>query len=90
MSSGESAWYERQATISKLLTYGAILILLASLASTVTLTYIYRADFEHPNLMIILSIGGMAIGGTFVAAVLAAFSAIIDLLIVHAEALRNR
>lgn len=85
-----TAWYDRQATISKLLTYGAILILLASLAAAATLAWVFRQAFEVADLKTIMAIGGMAIGGTFVAAVLAAFSAIIDLLIVHAEALRSK
>ena len=83
-------WYDTQAFIAKLLMYGAILILLASLASTALLSYHFRDLLEQPDLNVILKIGGMAIGGVFVSAILAAFSAIIDLLIVHAEALRTQ
>jgi hypothetical protein len=83
-------WYDTQAFIAKLLMYGAILILLASLGTTAVLSYHFRDLLEKPDLDAILKIGGMAIGGVFVAALLAAFSAIIDLLIVNAEALRTQ
>jgi len=83
-------WYDTQAFIAKLLTYGAILILLASLATTAILAYQHREPIEKGDLDAILKIGGMAIGGVFVAAILAAFAAIIDLLIVNAEALRTQ
>jgi hypothetical protein len=83
-------WYDRQATISKLLTYGAILILLASLATTAVLTFHHRDKIECWDLAVTLQLGAMALGGVFVAAVLAALSAVIDLMIVHAEALRTQ
>lgn len=82
-------WYDRQATISKLLTYGAILILVASLSTTALLAYHHRVKIEEWDLPTIMPIGGLALGGVFVAAILAALSAIIDLMIVHAEALRT-
>jgi hypothetical protein len=83
-------WYDLQATISKLLIYGAILILLAALVTTGILAFHFRADLEVPNLDIIMKLGGMALGGMFAAGILAAFAAIIDLLIVNAEALRSQ
>ncbi len=83
-------WYDLQATISKLLIYGAILILLASLITTAMLAFHFRSDLEVPNLDIIMKLGALALGGTFAAGILAAFAAIIDLLIVNAEALRSQ
>jgi hypothetical protein len=84
MSTNET-WYDRQATISKLLTYASILILLVSLATAATIAYNY-ALHELPTVAVVST---LAVGGTFIAALLIGISAIIDLMIVHAEALHD-
>ena len=86
MSTNET-WYDRQATISKLLTYASIVILLVSLASAATIAYHYRALLTELNTVIV--VGTLAVGGTFISTLLVGLSAIIDLMIVHAEALHD-
>lgn len=74
----ETSWYDRQALISKLLTYAAMLVLLASLGLGG-----YEVYAQNVSSGMYLAIAGVA-----AAAIITGFSAIIDLLIVNAEALR--
>ncbi|HEY4329322.1 MAG TPA: hypothetical protein VGN88_06275 [Phycisphaerae bacterium] len=91
-------WYDRQANISKMITYSALLVLLGSMGwaaysgwetyaqSTSTVVNMDWKD-QHPDYhMAMLA----AVGGVATAAFLVGVSAIIDLLIVQCEALRSR
>ena len=86
MADDENAWYTRQATISKFVTYAAILIFLGSIGGAgYVLAYApSTAHYESRTTAIFCVIGGMAI-----AALLAGLSALIDLLIVQAVALHD-
>ena len=75
----DNAWYTRQSTISKLLTYAAILILVACAAFAI---YLMRYSTLAEAMT-------WAVGGIVLSAFLAALSAIIDLLIVQAVALHD-
>ena len=91
MSKPPETWYDRQALNSKLITYAAMLVLFASIACAVySAWHAYRAqiagepipDFHMPMFA--------ALAGISVSAFLVGVASIIDLLIVHAEALRKR
>jgi hypothetical protein len=79
-------WYDSQANMAKLITYAALLILLACLGWAA-----HAAWQEHfdPNADYRVAMFA-AIGGIATAAFLAGIAAIIDLLIVNAEALRSK
>ncbi len=77
-------WYDRQAFISKLITYSAILILLGSIGWA-AYSAITSQDIQRVENDIYTVIAGIA-----TSAFLIGVSAIIDLLIVQCEALRNK
>jgi hypothetical protein len=105
MARSENNWYDRQALISKLITYVAILIFIAgigwcgynlysrsaSAASGAATSPAATAGATAPaatanyDLPLLVGIGTIAIP-----ALLVGLSAIIDLLIVNAEAMRSR
>ena len=90
-------WYDSQANIAKLITYAALLILLAALfwaSDAAYLVHKFNAALgpndppsiaKSYNLAIFTALGGIA-----ASAFLAGIAAIIDLLIVNAEALRSK
>jgi len=77
----QSNWFDRQALISKLLTYAAIVVLLASFGFGGF--EVYQSQNTLPSGIY------LAIAGVIASALIAGLSAIIDLLIVNAEALRG-
>ena len=79
-------WYDSQANIAKLITYAALLILFATLVWGVEVAInVFRAGASDYAQAIAIALAGIA-----VSAFLAGMSAIIDLLIVNAEALRSK
>lgn len=79
-------WYDRQANVSKLITYAALLVLLASLIFAADSAYlVFKAGTGDFNKAMFAALAGIA-----TSAFLVGVSAIIDLLIVNAEALRNK
>ena len=80
MPKSNETWYDRQALISKLITYAAMLILLSCFSWSV---YLLQLAGDNLNAAILVVLAGIA-----VSAFLAGVSAIIDLHIVNAEALR--
>ena len=85
----EETWYDSQALAAKLITYAALLVLLASVGWAAYLAWeahqAAQGGGEAYGTAILLAIAG--IGS---AAFLYGVGAIIDLLIVGCEALRNR
>jgi hypothetical protein len=79
-------WYDTQANIAKLIIYAALLILLASLGWSFHAAWQAHFYPEPSYRVAMLS----ALAGIATAAFLAGMSAIIDLLIVNAEALRSK
>ena len=85
MSKQSETWYDRQALISKLISYAAIFILFGSI---IWALWVLRRGMEHTYVVdqaIVIGLGGVTIAGFLVG-----LSAIIDLLIVNAEAIRVR
>ncbi len=88
-TSQHGSWFDRQALISKLLTYAAIVVLLASFGFG---GYeVYRSEqWQVYQGAYTLSAGiYLAIAGLIASALIAGLSAIIDLLIVNAEAIHD-
>jgi len=79
-------WYDSQANIAKLITYAALLILLASMGWA---THAAWQEHFDPNADYRAAMFA-AIAGIATSSFLAGVSAIIDLLIVNAEALRSK
>ena len=90
-------WYDSQATIAKLITYAALVILAATLVWGIEAAYVvhkFNAALGPNDPPSIAQSYGPAIftalGGIAISAFLAGIAAIIDLLIVNAEALRSK
>ena len=79
MADDDEVWYTRQAMISKLLTYAAILVLASCAAFA-----IYLMRYATLAQAMVWAVSGIA-----VSAFLAGISAIIDLMIVQAVALHD-
>jgi drug/metabolite transporter (DMT)-like permease len=77
-------WYDSQATAAKLISYAALLVLLGSIGWA-AYSAINSLEFQRVEGDVITVLAGIA-----VSAFLYGVSAIIDLLIVQCEALRNR
>ena len=77
-------WYDSQANTAKLISYAALLVLLGSIGWA-AYSAINSLEFQRVEGDVITVLAGIA-----VSAFLYGVSAIIDLLIVQCEALRNR
>ena len=77
-------WYDSQATAAKLISYAALLVLLGSIGWA-AYSAINSLEFQRVEGDVITVLAGIA-----TSAFLFGVSAIIDLLIVQCEALRNR
>jgi hypothetical protein len=80
MAKANETWYDRQALVSKLITYAAILVFVGCFAWGL---YILHLSWDRLPEAVVWGVSGVA-----VPAFLVGVSAIIDLLIVNAEALR--
>jgi hypothetical protein len=80
MARSDESWYDRQALFSKLITYAAILLFLGCWGWAIYVWY-KANDYQTAVFFCMAGIG--------VPAFLIGISAIIDLLIVNAEALRT-
>ena len=79
-------WYDSQANAAKLITYGALLVLLASIGWAGYSAYQALESTGHDYHIAMFSV----IAGISVSAFLYGLAVVIDLLIVGCEALRNR
>jgi len=84
MANKPETWYDSQATAAKLISYAALLVLLGSIGWA-AYSAINSLEFQRVEGDVITVLAGIA-----VSAFLYGVSAIIDLLIVQCEALRNR
>ncbi len=82
MAKTDERWYDRQALISKLMTYAAILIFLGCFGWGLFMLHV-ATDYASQIYAVLFGLAGVA-----VPAFLVGVSAIIDLLIVNAEAMR--
>jgi len=86
MAKNEETWYDGQANTAKLINYAALLILFGSIGwGSYSAWLSHQAGKDDFHLAMFSALGGIGM-----AAFLAGVAAIIDLLIVQCEALRNR
>jgi hypothetical protein len=86
MANKPETWYDSQATAAKLISYSALLVLFGSIGWAGYSAYVTHRDGKDDFHAAMFSV----IAGITAAAFLYGVSAIIDLLIVQCEALRNR
>ena len=82
----DESWYDSQANAAKLITYAALLILLASIGWAGYSAWLVHQDGKTDFHMAMFSL----IAGIATSAFLYGVAVMIDLLIVGCEALRNR